>query len=330
MRFLALIVVAVLSGLLAGCEERPRPVYSPEHPVPITVPLSAVIADPERYDGELIRTDGVLATGAYDWQLYVTRQDYEGFMSLNGVALDVYGQGSDLDPAFERLEGSAVSIVGVFSDGVSGHMSLDRGLLVVKSVREIPSRRQLTMLHELTVPWEGVPWLWIMAVLIGSTAAAWSLRGRLWRGVLERRATLALAVAMSLFTVTEVKLAIDVLPSGLPDPPEAMPIYAFILAAGVIGLVLMWRSWRRSSAALMVAMMALQLAGPIVRELLRTDTWPSQLVFPFAPDVARGDWERPDWPPDPMPEAMPRSEMGEPELPPRTQADAGDDPAAAS
>lgn len=320
MRLLALILIALTAGMLAACDppRRPPVAFDPDREVPISIALSALIADPERYDGQYVSTQGVIATGFYDWHLYLSHEDYDGFVNLNGAALDVYAAFEGPAPALERMEGEAVLLTGVFYDGVSGHLGMERGLIVVEAVQELHSRQQLNPYYERPIIRFPLPWL----LFIGFLAVAVAL-AVLSRPVPERRRawafTTGLACLLSIFSIVEANEASFILQYGWRLTLLDLAVIGLTVVLAVAGAWLMWAFWRQRRVTLMLAMMAIQLLGPLVREFRRLETWPSQLVYPFRPEAALGRWERRDWPSASPPPVSTRSEMGEPELPSRTQ-----------
>lgn len=312
-----IILLLSLSAVLTGCaEEADRRRDPVGGPYPTRVSLSAIIANPERFDGQYIATEGVVATAYYDWHIYFDREDYDAYRTLNGAALNLFERGEPYDEeTLRRLEGRSVHIDGVFYDGVSGHMGDQRGLIVVRSITEAPVRRQLDWMYEFSPGFWPIPWLYLMAALSG-LALAVAVVSRLRPDVDRRQTALsrALVFAVSVFTAAEVWAAAHLLVESFY--PARWVIYAgFAVAGGVVGLVLMWLFYRWKRTSLMLLMVGLQLAAPIARELYRIDTWASQLRYPFYVQTTDVEWRRAQWPAEDPPERTAREEMGETPLP---------------
>lgn len=312
-----IILLLSLSAVLTGCaDESDRRRDPVEGPYPTVVSLSAVVANPERFDGQYIATEGVVATSYYDWHIFFDREDYDAYRTLNGASLSLFDTVEPHDErTLRRLEGRSVYLDGVFYDGVSGHMGMQRGLIVVRSITEAPVRRELDGMYEFSpVPWP-LPWLYIIAALTGlALAVAIARRLRSGGGRTQTVLSRALAFAISAFTVVEVWAAAHLLLESFYL--ERWVIYAGLaLASGVVGLVLMWVFYRRRLAVLMLLMVGLQLAAPIAREVYRIDTWESQLRYPFYAQTSHLDWRRAQWPAARAPELTPREELGEAPLP---------------
>ena len=119
MRLIAL--VSILTTLLA------LPVRAQE---PTDVTLVQLIANPEKFDGKLVRTIGFLRLEFEGDVLYLHREDYENAILGDGVWVDV-------TPAMSKQKATLnmcyVLVEGVFSSRDRGHMGMWSG--TIKQIR---------------------------------------------------------------------------------------------------------------------------------------------------------------------------------------------------
>lgn len=103
------------------------------------VPLSRLIALPERFHGKVVKVRGFLVVPDSP-TLYLSRDIAERRFPYEGVAVD-----GRIDPAIRaKLErGAWVTVTGEF-DGVSSGWVLDLGVIRKSEVQEIPLYRDLT------------------------------------------------------------------------------------------------------------------------------------------------------------------------------------------
>ncbi|WP_296819338.1 hypothetical protein [Brevundimonas sp.] len=325
MRF-APVLLLLLCWLCTGCaQERPWR-EPPGPPDPERVSLAAIQANPAAFHGQFVETQGVIATEYHDRQLFMSREDYDGYMDLNGPSLAIDAPPDD--PELRPFEGEAVEVTGIFFDGASGHLGGQRGLIVVKSIRELPSRSQLDFFRQRYIPPFLAPWL----VLIGVAALAVGLLATRLLAVRNvhpsggfRRALFFVGVMITGIALVECWAVSGLLDLGFRPP---MPLLVSALGtfglgmAGVLGL--WWTLWR-GRYVFCLSFMALALATPIAREVSRFDTWRYQVVYPFSPQGWDVTWEADTWPPDPMPEPLDLEEAGYPRSvlsrPPATESD---------
>lgn len=97
---------------------------------PTDVTLIQLIANPDKFDGRLIRVIGFLRLEFEGNVLYLHREDYENAILGNGIWVDV-------TPALTKKEAALnmnyVLPEGVFSSGDRGHMGMWSG--AIKQVR---------------------------------------------------------------------------------------------------------------------------------------------------------------------------------------------------
>jgi hypothetical protein len=116
-----IVLVCIITTLLVS------PIYAQQ---PTDVTLVQLIANPEKFDGRLIRVIGFLRLEFEGNVLYLHREDYEYAILGNGIWVDV-------TPAItkqrSKLNMNYVLLEGVFSSGDRGHMGMWSGS--VKQIR---------------------------------------------------------------------------------------------------------------------------------------------------------------------------------------------------
>lgn len=335
MRRWTLVVTMILAAVaLAACvAERPDPPRWDDDARAEFVPLVMLMTRPEVYDGRSIITQGVISTGYHDRALFVSREDYDAYRVLNGVSVAM--DAAPDDPDLRALEGRSVTVVGVFSEGISGHLGGSRGLIVARAISSDPTHQQLTFWRLIGVaPAQGMPWLMILALVSAATVAMAALQAVSSpfsaQPALSRIAWWGLLGGATLVVGWEVYLAFQFIPqiADLQIPLEFSVLTFGTAASGGIGLIGTWLAWRAGHRGLAVAFVALGLLFPVVRELRRTETWEAQLRYPFEPGHVTRTWASPTWPPDPMPHAGSHEDMNEPipayRDPPRAQPQASE------
>src|SRR5437660_12835528 len=116
-----LVLACVVAALLVSPMEAQEPT---------DVTLVQLIANPDKFDGRLIRVIGFLRLEFEGNVLYLHREDYENAILGNGIWVDV-------TPALTKKEAALdmnyVLPEGVFSSGDRGHMGMWSG--TIKQVR---------------------------------------------------------------------------------------------------------------------------------------------------------------------------------------------------
>jgi hypothetical protein len=97
---------------------------------PAEVTLIQLIANPEKFDGKLIRVIGFLRLEFEGNVLYLHREDYENAILGNGIWVDVTPA---LSKQSAKLNMSYVLLEGIFSSGDRGHMGMWSG--AIKQIR---------------------------------------------------------------------------------------------------------------------------------------------------------------------------------------------------
>ena len=97
---------------------------------PINVTLVQLIANPEKFDGKLIRVIGFLEIEFEGNVLYLHREDYENALLGNGIWVDVT---PEMTKNSKSLSKNYVLLEGVFSARERGHLDMWSGSL--KNIR---------------------------------------------------------------------------------------------------------------------------------------------------------------------------------------------------
>ena len=91
---------------------------------PVKVTLVQLIANPEKFDGKLIRVIGFLRLEFEGDVLYLHREDYEHAILGDGIWVDVT---PEMTKQKETLNMHYVLLEGIFSSGERGHMGMWSG-----------------------------------------------------------------------------------------------------------------------------------------------------------------------------------------------------------
>jgi len=121
MKLIALVCI-IIASLVA-------PIWAQE---PTNVTLVQLIANPEKFDGKLIRVIGFLRLEFEGDVLYLHREDYENALLGDGIWVDV-------TPAITKqnatLNMNYVLLEGVFSSSDRGHMGMWSG--TIRQIRRV-------------------------------------------------------------------------------------------------------------------------------------------------------------------------------------------------
>src|SRR5450755_262932 len=97
---------------------------------PTDVTLVQLIANPEKFDGRLIRVIGFLRLDFEGNVLYLHREDYDNAILGDGIWVD---ETSEMNKQRAKLNMSYVLLEGIFSSRERGHMGMWSG--TIKEVR---------------------------------------------------------------------------------------------------------------------------------------------------------------------------------------------------
>jgi hypothetical protein len=107
---------------------------------PLEVSMIAVLANPQAFDGKLIRVSGYCSLGFGDNGLYLHREDFQQALFKNGLWLDVEWP---LSPT-QTVNNRYVTVQGVVDAHRQGHLSLWAAeIRDVRSITPHPSRSEL-------------------------------------------------------------------------------------------------------------------------------------------------------------------------------------------
>lgn len=120
----------------------------------ITVPLTRLIATPERYDGKRVNTIGYVELNWEDSHILPYKEDAENGVIGNGIALNLMDAQPNKDPSpkngdihdiqpLDQLQGKYCLIEGVFNAHNGGHLGMWQGTIDKINRMEVwpPSRR---------------------------------------------------------------------------------------------------------------------------------------------------------------------------------------------
>jgi hypothetical protein len=97
---------------------------------PVDVTLVQLIANPEKFDGKLVRVIGFLRLEFEGNVLYLHREDYENAILGDGIWVDVT---PEITKQSKTLNMHYVLFVGIFSSSDKGHMGMWSG--TIKKIR---------------------------------------------------------------------------------------------------------------------------------------------------------------------------------------------------
>ena len=119
------ILAASITLLLASCQESGTLPAASENE-PLSVSMYQLIVMPERFDGKRVRVDGYLHLEFEGNGLYAHKEDYDRFLSKNGVWIDVQSCGSGRSAG---INDHYVVVEATFNSEELGHLGLWSGTL---------------------------------------------------------------------------------------------------------------------------------------------------------------------------------------------------------
>lgn len=268
------------------------------------VPLVALLANPTLYDGRHVETFGYLNLELEGNALYTGKDDFEAFATQNAIWFDAPMGDIRTRRAFDR---HYVEASGVFHAVRRGAWY---GVLTTDEVHIAPSRRQLSYLYDLSLSPIPLPWPLLLGLLLLATPLVYGghLIHRIAKGEDASRqhepthailgqpaAWMLLVLASSLLTTLRVIGAAQIV-QGTPRLDTSSIWFVFSVAeclAGVGGLTAMWMAHVTRRRTLCALAIVLQLVVPSARELMRMDTWQSQMTYPFHTYAKVESWSRP-------------------------------------
>ena len=97
---------------------------------PVDVTMVQLIANPEKFDGKLVRVIGFLRLEFEGNELYLHREDYENAILGDGIWVDIT---PEITKQSKTLNMHYVLLVGIFSSSDRGHMGMSSG--TIKKIR---------------------------------------------------------------------------------------------------------------------------------------------------------------------------------------------------
>ena len=266
-----------------GTRERPAP-----------VPLVALLANPDRFDGKFVTVEGFLNLEYEGDAIYQSRSDFDEMLTGNAIWVD--GPKYEEPRARDAVSGHYVSLTGRFDAQMHGHLGMYAGGLSATRIHVMLSRDQLQA--TFAPPQRVGPWpLLILILLPSSLLLAITLAIRRKRTVAEPgailgAASLLIASAVAIFSI----LRLWELPMMIPAMLRAgygwaVPAALAELTVGVAAVVASAFFAARRNMFLCVVFAAVQLIVPAINEA-RT-FWTLGVPPSIYPARDRNDhWER--------------------------------------
>jgi len=289
MRRLLLLFLAITQIGAAPAPLDPR--ASPRAPVvapgeePLQVPLLAIVADPERYDGKLVTVTGFLNLEFEGDAIYPSRPDFDAMFLDNAVWVD--GPKFEEPAARRALSGHYVYLTGRFDADGHGHLGLFAGKFHASTILVHLSRDQI---HASMFPLHrDLPWPLLIIILLPSSillAAVLALRSRLTSakpGLPLTAATLALAGAVGVFSAFRLyDPAWEIIPLIQGGYPWMLRHLLVEMTVGVMALLASAVFAFRRNLLLCAVFAAVQLIVPAILEIRDFQI----LDVPFSPRSA--------------------------------------------
>lgn len=198
MRRLLLLLLLAISQIGAAPASAVAPVERP-----IAVPLVALLANPERFDGKLVAVEGFLNLEFEGDAIYSSRSDFDAMLLGNAIWVD--GPKFEEPAARRALSGRHVDLTGRFDADMHGHFGMFAGGFVASDIQVRLTRDQI---RATMVPVYGnLPWPLMILVLLPSSAALaialaiQSRRSTVRPGALLTGSALLIAGAIGVFSI---------------------------------------------------------------------------------------------------------------------------------
>lgn len=144
---------------------------------PVSVPLVAVLANPERFDGKLVTVEGFLNLEFEGDAIYQSRSDFDAMLLRNAVWVD--GPKFEEPAARRILSGRHVNLTGRFNARMHGHMGMFAGGFAASKIQVQQTRDQIRT--TMFPGYENLPWPLLILILLPTSilmAAAVAIRRR--------------------------------------------------------------------------------------------------------------------------------------------------------
>jgi hypothetical protein len=264
MRRIFLILLLAITQMGAA----PAPVVAPREDA-VRIPLVALLANPERFDGKLVTIEGFLNLEYEGDAIYQSRSDFDEMLTGNAIWVD--GPKFEEPSARRDLSGRHVSLTGRFDADMRGHFSAYAGGLAATGIHIQLSRDQIGA--TMTPPYREGPWpLIILILLVSSVLLALALAVRRRRtaaspGAILTATALLVASAIGVFSILRL-WELPVLIHGFIKlgPAWAAPPLLAELVVGALALCASVFFAVRRNMFLCVVFSAAQLIAPAVNE----------------------------------------------------------------
>lgn len=275
MRIWLLILVAVLQLAAA-------PVATPQSEPVHHISMAALLANPERFDGQLVEVTGFLNLEFEGDSLYLGKADHEAFILKNAVWID--GPSLDEDRRIrDALSHHYASVAGRFDAGSHGHLGQYIGTVEASSIYRTATRRDLLLMTrydpytvhlpvDVDIPWPAILTGLYLAILGAGMAVLRNMR-RSGLGSMTAPWALPFAIGFGLFSLIRIIGAASALwlDARYRVAGDFTLLHASELAIGLVGLAAMMAFWRRRSWLPVLAACMVQLAVPTIIEAVRFD-----------------------------------------------------------
>lgn len=264
MRRVLLLLLLVLTQIGAA----PAPASTPVER-PVSAPLVALLANPERFDGKLVAVEGFLNLEYEGDAIYQSRSDFDSMLLGNSIWVD--GPKFEEPAARRALSGHYVSLTGRFDADMHGHFGMFAGGLAASHIQVQLSREQI---RATMVPIYGpLPWPLLILILLPISAllaisvAIRSRRTTANPGALLTGSVLLIAGAIGVFSVCRLWDFPLMIPSlvkigyGWMTPPL---VVEFLV--GAVALVASVLFGLRRNLLLCLVFAAMQLLVPAIIE----------------------------------------------------------------
>lgn len=264
MRRILLILLLAITQISA----EPAPAVAPDERA-VRVPLVALLADPERFDGRFVTVDGFLNLEYEGDAIYQSRSDFDEMLFGNAIWVD--GPKFEEPLARRALSGRYVSLTGRFNADMHGHMGMFAGGFAASGIHVLPTRDQL---RATMVPiYRELPWPLLILILLPASlllSTALAVRNRRTSdkpGAVLTATVLLLASAIGVFSICRLWELPVIIPALLRvGYGWAVPAPLVELIVGALALIASGFFAVRRNLFLCVVFSAIQLIVPAVTE----------------------------------------------------------------
>ena len=260
----------------------------------VRVPLVALLANPERFDGKFVTVEGFLNLEYEGDAIYQSRSDFDEMLTGNALWID--GPKHEEPRARHAVSGHYVSLTGMFDAEMHGHFDMYAGGLAATRIQVLLSRRQIQA--TMAPPQRMGPWPLLILILLSSslplgiTLAVRRRRTAAKPGGILMVTSLLVASAIGIFSVLRL-WELPMIISGMLRVGYgwAVPAALAELIVGVVALAASVFFAGRRNMFLCVMFAAIQLIVPAINEARTFSILDAPLSIYSATDQ-RDVWER--------------------------------------